>query len=49
LIKRWDNARHFPELNGFPHHVHIGAADKAADGVPVTALDILAGIDRNLD
>jgi hypothetical protein len=49
LITRWDNAPHFPELNGFPHHVHIGGADKAAAGVPVTALDILAEIDRKLD
>ena len=22
LVKRYDNAPHFPELNNFPHHVH---------------------------
>lgn len=23
LIKRWDNANHHPEVENFPHHVHI--------------------------
>jgi len=23
LIKRWDNVKHFPHLDNFPHHVHI--------------------------
>jgi len=22
LIRRWDNAPHYPELESFPHHVH---------------------------
>src|SRR5512136_1842156 len=25
LIKRWDNAEHFPDLPHFPHHIHIGS------------------------
>jgi hypothetical protein len=29
LRRRWDNVEHFPELPGFPHHIHIG------DGPPV--------------
>lgn len=24
LIRRWDNARHFPNLFNFPHHLHVG-------------------------
>jgi hypothetical protein len=24
LKKRWDNAPHFPNIETFPHHVHIG-------------------------
>ena len=24
LIKRWDNAKHHPELGTFPNHVHLG-------------------------
>ncbi|MEW6608683.1 MAG: DUF6516 family protein [bacterium] len=23
-IMRWDNAEHYPTLDNFPHHVHIG-------------------------
>ncbi len=23
LIRRWDNAKHFPDLQNFPHHIHI--------------------------
>jgi hypothetical protein len=22
LIKRWDNTPHFPDLTGFPDHIH---------------------------
>src|SRR5262245_25226619 len=25
LIKRWDNTSHFPDLPGFPDHIHEGA------------------------
>ncbi|MEW6274375.1 MAG: DUF6516 family protein [Bacillota bacterium] len=24
LIKRWDNARHHPQLSSYPDHVHVG-------------------------
>lgn len=24
LLKRWDNAAHHPEIETFPHHVHVG-------------------------
>ena len=23
LIRRWDNASHYPQLENFPHHIHI--------------------------
>jgi hypothetical protein len=48
LIKRWDNAPHFPDLGGFPYHVNIGRANMAVAGNPVNALDVLAEIDREL-
>ncbi len=37
LRSRWDNVEHFPNLAGFPHHVHL------ADGkvVPSTNLSIV--------
>ena len=27
LIARWDNAMHWPELNSFPHHIHLKNAE----------------------
>ena len=37
LRSRWDNVEHFPDLVGFPHHIHL------ADGqvVPSTNLSII--------
>ncbi|MFH1562075.1 MAG: DUF6516 family protein [Nitrospirota bacterium] len=28
LIRRWDNAKHHPELKNFPHHVHVDEETK---------------------
>ena len=27
LLKRWDNAPHYPAINTFPHHLHDGTED----------------------
>jgi hypothetical protein len=27
LKKRWDNAPHFPEIDTYPHHVHVNSED----------------------
>lgn len=48
LIKRWDNAPHFPKLQGFPHHVHIKQEDNVFPNKSMTALDLLAIIDQEL-
>lgn len=48
LIKRWDNAPHFPDLEGFPHHIHIGENDTVVPGRPINALEMIAEIDREL-
>lgn len=40
LICRWDNTPHFPQLIGFPHHVHRGEGD-IESGQPVTFSVIL--------
>ncbi len=42
LIRRWDNAEHFPDLPQFPYHVHIGDQELV---VPGSALSIVALID----
>jgi len=33
LIKRWDNAPHHPEVEGFPHHLHDGNEENVMPGV----------------
>lgn len=48
LIKRWDNAPHFPDLEGFPHHIHIGENDTVVPGKPIKALEMIAEVDREL-
>jgi hypothetical protein len=32
LIKRWDNTPHFPDLPGFPDHIHDGATGQVTIG-----------------
>lgn len=46
LIKRWDNAPHFPNLEGFPYHIHIEQEDKVFPNKPMTAIEMLAIIDQ---
>src|SRR5919106_2436057 len=46
LIKRWDNTPHFPDLPGFPDHIHDGATGEVTPGQPmsiVAVLDAIAG------
>lgn len=39
LIFRYDNAEHYPELENFPHHKHIG--DKVFSAEEVSLNDVL--------
>lgn len=48
LIRRWDNAPHFPHLSGFPHHVHEGPAGPVSPHRPVDLLIILDEIARTV-
>jgi hypothetical protein len=46
LIKRWDNTPHFPDLPGFPDHIHDGATGEVTPGQPMSifaVLDAIAG------
>ena len=46
LIKRWDNAPHFPDLPEFPDHIHDGATEEVTSGQPMSisaVLDEIAG------
>ena len=49
LIKRWDNTPHFPNLPGFPDHIHDGATGQVTTGQPMSifvVLDEIAGTSR---
>jgi hypothetical protein len=41
LRKRWDNAPHHPELNGFPHHIHEGSEENVRSHPPIDAMEVL--------
>jgi hypothetical protein len=41
LIKRWDNTPHFPDLPGFPDHIHDGATDQVTTGRPMRIFAVL--------
>jgi hypothetical protein len=46
LKKRWDNARHFPHLANFPHHVHVGDEGRVISGKPMNLLELLELIEE---
>jgi len=40
LVFRWDNTPHFPNLPGFPHHVHDGSSGAVRPGVKLPPLPL---------
>ena len=48
LIRLWDNARHFPELPNFPHHVHVGEEKQVVSGQAMSILDLVELIEQEL-
>lgn len=47
LVKRWDDAKHHPEIPSFPHHVHIGEHDEVKESAIVTLSDVLFLLERD--
>lgn len=47
LIRRWDNAPHFPNLKNFPHHIHI-EEDEVISGDPINIFAVLDEIGKSL-
>jgi len=41
LIKRWDNAKHHPELKSFPDHVHLGDDKIAKESASINLREVL--------
>ena len=44
LIRRWDNTPHFPDLPGFPDHIHDGATGEVTPGQPMSIFAVLHAI-----
>ncbi len=40
LIKRWDNAEHFPDLTNFPHHIHVGSDTNVIPGTVMSIIEL---------
>ncbi len=41
LIRRWDNAKHHPEINTFPFHMHDGEEEKVKKSAHMELWDVL--------
>ena len=48
LVARWDNAAHWPEIETFPHHKHIGEAGQVVASEGTTLEEVLAVIRANM-
>ena len=48
LRRRWDCTPHPPEVEGFPHHVHIAIEDHVVAGQKLGVIDLLQLLDQEL-
>lgn len=48
LHKRWDNAKHHPELPNFPHHVHDGRTGQVEPGRLLSIVDLVDWLEQEL-
>lgn len=48
LVKRWDNAPHFPDLPNAPHHIHLEDKMVQPNNAPPSALTVLNEIEQEL-
>ena len=48
LRRRYDCTPHHPEVEGFPHHVHVGSEDHVVAGRKLGVIDLLQLLDQEL-
>jgi len=41
MVRRWDNAPHWPDMKTFPHHLHIESEENASECREVFVEDVL--------
>jgi len=46
-IRRWDNALHYPKLENFPDHIHVGETE-VMPGAPINIFAVLDEIARTI-
>ena len=49
LIKRWDNAPHYPEIETFPHHLHYGVEDRVVSHPAINGFEVLQHVLAEID
>ncbi len=49
LIKRWDNAPHFPDIESFPDHMHMGEENVVMPSKPMTVLEMFSIVDQEIE
>jgi hypothetical protein len=48
LRRRWDNTPHHPNLDGFPHHCHVGQESHVIPGRPLSLLQFLSWLEAEI-
>jgi hypothetical protein len=48
LRRRWDSPPHHPELENFPHHVHVGSEDVVVPDQPMSLIELLSVLESAL-
>lgn len=48
IIKRWDNARHHPELTTFPFHIHVGSDSNVNDSANIDLSEVLQVVESEV-
>lgn len=48
LRRRYDCTPHHPEVEGFPHHVHMGSEDRVVTGHTLGVIDLLQLLEQEL-
>jgi hypothetical protein len=46
MVRRWDNAPHWPNMKTFPHHFHLGSEKSAFECREVFVKDVLDEIKK---
>ena len=49
LVRRWDNAKHHPEIKTFPFHMHIGKDENIKESVRMDLWKILRILESEVE